>query len=47
MLARQIAAGNTAQAGAFALGGEFAKQLTPLQLVMLAALTGFIAGRKP
>ena len=31
---------------AFAPGDELAKQLTPGQLVMLAALNGFISGRK-
>jgi hypothetical protein len=45
-LAKKIAAGNAAQSGAFAPGDELAKQLTPVQLVMLAALNGFISGRK-
>lgn len=34
------------EAVALALGVEIAKQLTPLQLTMVAALSGFIAGRK-
>jgi hypothetical protein len=45
-LAKKIAAGGAAQAAAFAPGDELAKQLTPAQLVMLAALNGFISGRK-
>jgi hypothetical protein len=34
------------QAAALALGAEFVKQLTPVQLALLAALSGFIAGRR-
>jgi hypothetical protein len=45
-LAKQIATGNAAQARTLALSADPAKQLTPVQLVMLAALTGFVAGRK-
>lgn len=45
-LAKKIAAGNAARAGGFAASDELAKQLTPVQLVMLAALNGFISGRK-
>jgi hypothetical protein len=36
----------SSQAAALALGAEFAKQLTPLQLAMLSALSGFVAGRR-
>jgi hypothetical protein len=43
--AKQIEA-DAAQAATLALGVEAAKQLTPAQLVLLAALTGFVAGRK-
>jgi hypothetical protein len=39
-------ANNAPQAAALAAGLELAKQLTPLQLTMLAALSGFVAGRK-
>ena len=45
-LAKTIASGNAARAGGFAASDELAKQLTPIQLVMLAALNGFISGRK-
>jgi hypothetical protein len=34
------------QAAALAMGVELAKQMTPLQLAMLAALSGFVAGRR-
>jgi putative superfamily III holin-X len=34
------------QAAAVAMGVELAKQLTPLQLTLLAALSGFVAGRR-
>ena len=34
------------QAAAVAMGIELAKQLTPLQLTLLAALSGFVAGRR-
>jgi hypothetical protein len=34
------------QAAALAMGVELAKQMSPLQLAMLAALSGFIAGRR-
>ena len=34
------------QTAALAMGVELAKQLTPLQLAMLAALSGFVAGRR-
>jgi hypothetical protein len=37
---------SSSQAAALALGAEFAKQLTPLQLAMLSALSGFVAGRR-
>ena len=43
-LARLIAAGSATRP--LALGEELAEQLTPVQLVLLAALTGFVAGRK-
>jgi len=36
----------TAQAATLALGMDIVRQLTPIQLVLLAALTGFVAGRK-
>jgi hypothetical protein len=39
-------ANGTPQAAAVAMGVELAKQLTPLQLTMLAALSGFVAGRR-
>jgi hypothetical protein len=45
-LAKKIATGIGAQPGAFTPSDELAKQLTPLQLVALAALNGFVAGRK-
>jgi hypothetical protein len=35
-----------AQVAALAAGAEIAKQLTPLQLALLAAISGFVAGRK-
>jgi hypothetical protein len=34
------------QAAALAMGVELAKQMTPLQLTMLAVLSGFVAGRR-
>jgi hypothetical protein len=34
------------QAAALAMGVELAKQMSPLQLAMLAVLSGFIAGRR-
>jgi hypothetical protein len=34
------------QAAALAMGVELAKQMTPLQLAMLAVLSGFVAGRR-
>ena len=34
------------QAAAMAMGLELAKQMTPLQLALLAALSGFVAGRR-
>ena len=34
------------QAAAIAMGLELAKQMTPLQLAVLAALSGFVAGRR-
>jgi hypothetical protein len=39
-------AGGGSEAAALAVGVEIAKQLTPVQLTMLAALSGFIAGRR-
>ncbi len=39
-------ASRASEAAALAMGVEVAKQLTPLQLVLLAALSGFMAGRK-
>jgi len=33
-------------AAALAVGVQIAKQLTPLQLALLAAISGFIAGRR-
>jgi hypothetical protein len=35
-----------AQDAAIAMGVELAKQLTPLQLALLAVLSGFVAGRR-
>jgi hypothetical protein len=34
------------QAAALAMGVELAKQMSPLQLTVLAALSGFVAGRR-
>ena len=34
------------QAVALALGAELVKQMTPLQLTILAAISGFVAGRR-
>jgi hypothetical protein len=34
------------QAAALAMGVELAKQMSPLQLAMIAALSGFVAGRR-
>jgi hypothetical protein len=34
------------QAAALAMGVELAKQMTPLQLAMLAVISGFVAGRR-
>jgi hypothetical protein len=39
-------AGGGSEAAALAVGVEIARQLTPVQLTMLAALSGFIAGRR-
>ena len=39
-------AGGAPQAAALAMGIELAKQLTPLQLTLLAVLSGFVAGRR-
>jgi hypothetical protein len=39
-------ASGASQAAALAAGVELAKQLTPLQLTMLAVLSGFVAGRR-
>lgn len=39
-------ANGAAQAAAIAMGVEIAKQLTPLQLTLLAVLSGFVAGRR-
>ena len=44
--AAAMQAGLSSQAAALAAGAELAKQLTPLQLVMLSALSGFVAGRR-
>jgi hypothetical protein len=33
-------------AGALAMSAELVKQMTPLQLTMLAAISGFVAGRR-
>ena len=41
------AASDASDAAALAVGVQIAKQLTPLQLVLLAAISGFIAGRRP
>jgi hypothetical protein len=38
--------GDPPQVAALAMGVELAKQLTPLQLAMLAVISGFVAGRK-
>jgi len=40
------AAAGAPQAAAIAMGAELARQLTPLQLTLLAALSGFVAGRR-
>jgi hypothetical protein len=37
---------DAAQAATLALGMEVSRQLTPVQLILVAALTGFVAGRK-
>jgi hypothetical protein len=37
---------DAAQTATLALGMNVARQLTPMQLILLAALTGFVAGRK-
>jgi hypothetical protein len=39
-------AGEAPQAVALALGAELVKQMTPLQLTILAAISGFVAGRR-
>ncbi|WP_158813555.1 hypothetical protein [Methylocapsa sp. S129] len=39
-------AGGAPQVAALAAGVELAKHLTPLQFAMLAALSGFVAGRR-
>jgi lysylphosphatidylglycerol synthetase-like protein (DUF2156 family) len=39
-------AASAPQAAAVTMGLELAKQLTPLQLALLAALSGFVAGRR-
>ena len=44
--AAAMQAGLSSQGAALAAGVELAKQLTPLQLVMLSALSGFVAGRR-
>jgi hypothetical protein len=38
--------GGGPEAAAVAMGIELSKQLTPLQLTLIAALSGFVAGRK-
>jgi hypothetical protein len=40
------AASAASDAAALAVGVQIAKQLTPLQLALLAAISGFIAGRR-
>jgi hypothetical protein len=45
-LATAAEAAGGSQAAAVAVGAELVKQLTPLQLALLAALSGFIAGRR-
>jgi hypothetical protein len=37
---------DAAQAATLAFGRDVARQLTPVQLILLGALTGFVAGRK-
>ena len=44
--ADSIRSGGGPEAAAVAMGIELSKQLTPLQLTMIAALSGFVAGRK-
>jgi hypothetical protein len=39
-------AGETPQVVALAMSAELVKRMTPLQLTMLAAISGFIAGRR-
>jgi hypothetical protein len=41
-----IRSGAGPEAAAVAMGIELSKQLTPLQLTLIAALSGFVAGRK-
>jgi hypothetical protein len=41
-----VQASGASDAAALAVGVEIARQLTPLQLAMLAAFSGFIAGRR-
>jgi hypothetical protein len=41
-----VQAVGASQAAALAVGVELAKQLTPVQLAMLSALSGFVAGRR-
>jgi hypothetical protein len=43
---KSTAAGAASDAAALAVGVQIAKQLTPLQLALLAAISGFIAGRR-
>jgi hypothetical protein len=45
---KSVAGANSAPdaAAALAVGAEIARQLTPLQLALLAAISGFIAGRR-
>ena len=44
--AMKAAEASIAPQAAVAIGVEIAKQLTPLQLTLLAAFSGFVAGRK-
>jgi hypothetical protein len=45
-LLRERGEANDAQAAALSAGAEIARQLTPMQLALLAAISGFVAGRK-
>lgn len=43
---KRAAAADLSQTEALAFGMDFVKQLTPLQLVLIGVLSGFLAGRK-